>query len=146
MNNEKIIKSKYGFISLLTLLTGIVIYLLFRDLNKIILFTWIPKPQLFEFVSIPLKQSIITIFLRYHLPDALWFISAVLFLRFMWFYKIKEQMIYIFSFYVIGFTFEISQLLKIIPGTFDLLDLFFMGIAALLEGIIYKFFILRRIT
>ena len=74
----------------------------------------------------------------------LWFISAVLFLRFIWFYKIKEQTIYIICFYVIGFALEASQLLEKVPGTFDWFHLFFMGIGAFVEGVLYNVFVKRR--
>jgi len=43
----------------------------------------------------------------------------------------------------VGAVFEISQLSKNVPGTFDWLDMFFMGITALLEGLLYKFFLQR---
>jgi len=140
----KRIRLFYGLLSLLTLLAGIVIYLLFRDLNNIVLFAWIPKPEFLETVLIPLNPSTLTDFLRYHLPDTLWFISAILFLRFIWFYKAKTQTAYIVCFYGIGLVFEISQLSKKVPGTFDWFDLFFMGIAAFVEGLLYKIFTTRR--
>jgi len=145
---KKVDKSRkfYGLLSLLTLLLGIIIYLIFRDISNMVLFTWIQKPQFLQTTLIPLKQTIFSDFLKYHLPDMLWFVSAVLFIRFIWFFKIKIQTVYILSFYAIGLAFEISQLSKKVPGTFDCLDIFFMGIAAFVEGIIYRFLILRRIV
>ena len=74
----------------------------------------------------------------------LWFVSAILFLRFIWFYKYKEQIVYIICFYAIGLIFEISQLSEKIPGTFDRLDLIFLCIGAFVEGLLYKKFIIRR--
>ncbi|GBU27784.1 hypothetical protein R84B8_01325 [Treponema sp. R8-4-B8] len=138
------IREFYSLLSLFTLFIGIVIYFLFRDLNNIILFSWIPNHQFLKTVLIPLKPSISSDFLKYHLPDMLWFVSAILFLRFLWFYKTKEQTVYITCFYGIGFAFEISQLSEKIPGTFDWLDLFFLCIGAFVEGLLYKKFILRR--
>jgi len=139
----KRIRLLYGFSSLFMLLSGIVIYLLFRDLNNIILFAWIPKPTFLETVLIPLQPSILTNFLRYHLPDTLWFISAILFLRFIWFYKAKVQTTYITCFYGIAFALETSQLSKRVPGTFDWLDLLFFGIGAFIESLLYKYFTAR---
>ena len=136
----------YGLLSLGTLLAGIAIYILFRDLNSIVLFTWIPKPQSFGTVLVPLKPSALTYFLRYHLPDTLWFVSAILFLRFLWFYKAKTQTAYIVCFYGIGLVMETSQLSEKVPGTFDLLDLLFMGIGAFVEGLLYKLFTTRRLA
>jgi hypothetical protein len=137
------IRALYGLLSFFTLLIGVVIYFLFRDLNNLILFTWIPKPEFIITILIPTKPSIFSSLLKYYLPDMLWFISAILFLRFLWFYKIKEQTIYIFCFYGIGLVIETSQLSEKVPGTFDWFDLLFMGIGAFVEGLLYKIFVKR---
>ena len=108
------------------------------------IFTWIPNLEIFKKIYIPLENSLITSMFLYNLPDALWFLSGILFIRFLWFNKHKEQKIYLICFYFIGAIFEISQLSSVIPGTFDLLDLLFIGIAALIEGLLYKFYFLRR--
>jgi len=136
----------YGLLSLFTLLVGMVIYLLFRDLNNIVLFSWIPKPLFLETILVPLQPSVAADFLRYHLPDTLWFLSAILLLRFLWFYKVKMQTAYILCFYGIAFAMETSQLSQKVPGTFDCLDLLFFGIGAFVEGLLYKHFITRRMT
>jgi hypothetical protein len=47
---------------------------------------------------------------------------------------------------LIGFVLEISQLSDKIPGTFDWLDLLFIGIAAFGEGLLYKTLVLRRMV
>jgi hypothetical protein len=109
-----------------------------------ILFSLIPKPQFLKTILVPLQPSTFTDILRYNIPDMLWFISAILFLRFIWFYKVKEQRVYIICFYGIGLIFEMSQLSEKIPGTFDLLDLLFLCIGAFSEGLLYKKFIARR--
>jgi hypothetical protein len=141
----KNIRTYYGLLSFFILLIGIVIYLLFRDLNNIILFTWISKPEFFQTILIPTKPSIFSSFLKYHLPDLLWFLSGILLLRFIWFYRYKEQNVYIIYFFLMGVIFEISQLSENIPGTFDCLDLFFMCMTALIEGLLYKIFIQRSL-
>jgi hypothetical protein len=142
----KKIRLFYGLLSLVTLLAGLTIYLLFRDLNNIVLFSWIPKPELLKTVLVPLKPSVLTDFLRYRLPDTLWFVSAILFLRFLWFYKTKTQTAYIVCFYCLGLVLETSQLSEIVLGTFDWFDLFFMGIGAFVEGLLYKIFTTRRMA
>jgi hypothetical protein len=57
---------------------------------------------------------------------------------FIWFYKSKTQAAYIWCFYAAGLIIEISQMSEKIPGTFDLLDLFFLGIGAFVEGLLYN--------
>ena len=123
---------------------GMLIYLLFRNTNML-LFAWIPQLDFLKDIYIPLEHSIITSMFLYNLPDALWFLSGILFIRFLWFGKYKEQKTYLFFFYIIGAVFEISQLSKNIPGTFDILDLLFMGTAAFVESLLYKYFIRRRL-
>jgi hypothetical protein len=108
-----------------------------------ILFVWIPKPVFTGTVLLPLKPSVFSNILTFNLPDALWFLSAILFLRFIWFYKTKIQKAYIHFFYTIAAILEISQLSKKVPGTFDWMDLLFMGICAFVEGLLYNIFTRR---
>jgi len=134
----------YGLSSLFALIVGILIYILFRDLSNIIFFSWVPKLEIIKAIYIPLEQSIISNILIFNIPDMLWFISGILFIRFIWYYNIKIQNIYIICFYFIGVMFEVSQVSKIIPGTFDWMDLLFMGIGAFIESLLYKFIVRRR--
>jgi hypothetical protein len=140
----KKIRTLYGLLSLLSLIIGMIIYLLFRDLNNMVLFSWMPKPEFLKTILMPLKPSILSDFFLYNIPDMLWFVSAILFFRFIWFYKINVQKAYILCFYGIGVLFETSQLSKNVPGTFDWMDLLCMGIGAFIEGLLYRFFIIRR--
>jgi hypothetical protein len=139
-------RSFYGFLALLTLITGLLIYLLFRNVNNILLFNWIPKPQFLDTVLIPLKPTLFTNILRYNLPDMLWFVSAILCIRFVWFYHSQIQKVYIAGFYAIVMALEISQLSEKIPGTFDVLDLVFMGSGAFFESLIFNLSTKRRIV
>jgi len=127
-------------LSLVALLLGMALYFLFRDMNNLVLFKWLPKPEFFGAALVPLRPSVLAGFLRYHLPDILWFASGILLLRFIWFYEAKTQAVYIVCFYGIALVLEISQLSEKIPGTFDLLDLLFMAITAFVEVLLYKFF------
>ena len=140
----KSIRVIYGLLSLFSLISGMSIYLFFRDLDTILLFVWVPKPLFSKTVLMPLRPSFFSNVLIYNLPDMLWFLSAILLLRFIWFHKNKTQKVYIQCFYAIGAIFEISQLSEKVPGTFDFLDLLFMGISALLEGLLYKIRFTRR--
>jgi len=135
----------YGLASLVSLILGMGIYLLFRNTNML-LFKWIPNLKIFKDVYIPTEQSFFTSILKYNLPDVLWFLAGIFFFRFIWFYKFKEQNIYLLCFYLTGIIFEISQLSDNIPGTFDFLDLFFLGIGAFVESLLYKKFIQRSVV
>ncbi|MCL2805571.1 MAG: hypothetical protein FWD26_06500 [Treponema sp.] len=128
----------YGLFSLFTLVLGILIYLLFRDLSDFFILKWIPGLDFTKTVFIKLTPSIFSDILKYNIPDMLWFVSGILLLRFIWFYRLKEQKVYVICFYIIGAFFEISQLSDKIPGTFDFMDLLFMGIGAFAEGFMYR--------
>jgi len=145
MQFVKKVRIIYLVSSLFALAIGMCIYLLFRDLKDMLLFKWIHLNNFNSIEYIQLVPSITTNILIYNIPDMLWFLSGILFLRFIWFNRDKEQKIYLILFYIIGALFELSQLSKIIPGTFDFLDLIFMGIAAFGEGLLYKICIKRRI-
>jgi hypothetical protein len=131
-------RRNYGIASLVSLFIGFGIYLFFRKLN-ILLFNLIPKPGFLENVFVPVRHSVFSSILLYNIPDALWFLSGILLIRFIWFGNKKWQRIYILCFYGVALIIETSQLSKNIPGTFDILDLLFMGITALIEGLLYKY-------
>jgi len=135
MNKAKI---PYIVFSVFFLFIGGCIYIIFRDINKLII---LEKIEMFEFtknVYVKLKPSFLSNILIYNFPDMFWFVSGILLLRFIWFNKKKEQNIYILCFYLTGIIFEVSQLSSIIPGTFDYFDILFMSIGALVEGLLYK--------
>jgi hypothetical protein len=134
------VRTVYGLLSILSLVLGMCIYLLFRDMSNILLFEWLPETEFTKNVFMPLEPSVFFNILKYNLPDMLWFVSGILFLRFIWFCRFREQKIYISCFYITGAVFEISQFSRKIPGTFDFLDLLFMGIGAFVEGFTYNFF------
>jgi hypothetical protein len=135
---------RYGIASLAALIGGLAIYFFFRS-RDIVLFAWLPQLPALDAFYIPLQPSVFASFLRYNLPDMLWFLSGVLLLRCLWAGQQKMQTAYIAVFYVLALSIEISQLGLGIPGTFDPFDLLFMGISALLEGVIYTYFSTRRI-
>ena len=141
----KNIRMYYGLSSLLSLVLGMCIYFLFRDLNNLFFIKWIPILTFMENVFVKLTPSIFSYILMYNFPDMLWFVSGILLLRFIWFNREKEQKKYIINFYIIGILFEISQISRVFPGTFDRLDLLFMGIGAFIEGLLYKKLINRRL-
>jgi len=136
------IRNIYILLSVLFLVLGIGIYLFFREIDKMIIFKWMPLIK----INFPIKlnENIFSYFLMFNLPDMFWFLSGILFFRFLWFYNIKIQYIYILCFYVFGILLEISQLFTSVYGTFDWLDLLFFGIGAFVEGLLYNKFTRRR--
>ncbi|GHU71766.1 hypothetical protein FACS189450_08350 [Spirochaetia bacterium] len=135
----------YFFMSLFSLLFGILIYATARNTNLVI-YEWLGKPGFIALFSIPtgIKTTIHPIVL-YNLPDGLWFLSGVLLIRSLWMAEKKWCIRYLAIFYMVSFVLEMLQLDRNIPGTFDVLDLFFMGSTAFAESILFYVFIRRRI-
>ena len=132
----------YLVLALLTMLCGMAVYPLFRGPN-LLLWSVVPRPGFWEMWRMPYPKEGIAAVLVGSGPDLLWFLSGILLLRFIWFYRIKTQRAYVLCFYGIGFIFEMSQLSEKVPGTFDLMDLFFMGMGAFTEALLHKFFVKR---
>ena len=137
------VRSFYGFLSLLSLIMGMCIYLFFRDLNNMIIFKFIVKPEFAKNVLIKLKPSMLAYIIKYNFPYMLWFLSGILLMRFIWFFNYKVQKIYVFCLYCIGFIYVLCKISIKFPGTFDCLDLIFMGIGAFVESLLYKKIIIR---
>jgi hypothetical protein len=142
----KRIRMLFGLSSFLTLILGMCVYLFFRDLSNMIIFKFVPKPEFAKTVLVPLKPSVFSYFIKYNLPYVLWFLSGILLMRYIWFFNIKAQRVYVFCVYGLGFLYVMCKLLEKFPGTFDWLDLLFMGIGAFVEGLLYKFYVRRKIV
>ena len=125
---------------------GIGVYLLFRDISSLVFLSFVPVPEFARDVFIQLPPSILSDIVLDNLAGMLWFVSGILFLRTIWFYKPNVQRVYVWGFYAIAVMIEISQLSGRVQGTFDVLDLLFMGIGAFVEGLLYKTFVKRRIV
>jgi len=140
----KINKRFYCFASLVSLLSGIGVYLFFRNSN-ILLFELIPKLSYLNDVYIPIKKSFISSLFLFNLPDVLWFLSGIFFIRYFWFGNEKWQMVYLVCFYIIAVVIETSQIIENIPGTFDVLDMLFICITAFVEGFLYRKILIRNL-
>ncbi|MCF8407708.1 MAG: hypothetical protein K9G36_01940 [Crocinitomicaceae bacterium] len=123
--------------SFFMLLLGGMIYILFRS-NDLIMFTWFNKINLSELFSkwrlyfVPLKNHLPNWFL-FSLPDGLWVLSYGLSMNKIW--KNDSQIqIWFWSMILpfIAIISELGQIFKLVPGTFDWVDLLFYFIAIFL--------------
>ena len=120
MNNKK-----YLFYSISSLFIGGMIYLLFRT-NGMIMFNWfdsIGLGGLLNELRGQFSSSNLPDFVIYSLPNSLWVFSGVLAISIIWQTDNKEKSIWIIVFLSISFLSEFAQLLKLIPGTFDIMDI-----------------------
>jgi hypothetical protein len=133
-------KSKCFMASGIFLLTGMAVYFLFRNTNML-LFRWFPNMRWLNKVYFPLnsKKSVLVSFFVYTLPDGLWLLSGIMFLRAVWRRNHKISNVYALVFCLIAVLFEMFQLFEKVPGTFDVFDLILLVSIAFIEGIIFRY-------
>jgi hypothetical protein len=141
--NAKKLPLIYFSLSIFSMVAGFMVYYFLRE-NDLLIYQW--------FHFLPQNNNTITFsdksfwldFLRYNLPDGLWLLSILLFLRAIWHNDQKTFLIYKLCIIVIGFTFEILQVFDAVPGTFDFLDLATMGSIALVESVVHKILLTKE--
>ena len=120
--------------SVIALILGSLIYLCFRS-DTLLMFQWLDSTLIKSFVSL-LRQNTIPFskylphWMLYSLPDGLWLFSYVTILRQVWGYRLSKQNIFWVIFIPgIAIASEIGQMVEIVPGTYDVLDLvcYFLG-------------------
>jgi hypothetical protein len=136
----------FFLLSAFFLMSGIAVYVLFRNANML-LFEWFFKPAWLDDFYIPLdtKGNVALSFLIYNVPDGLWLLSGILFIRVIWWKNDKWREVYVISFCVIAIVFETVQLSEKVPGTFDMVDLVLLVSLAFVEGIMFRCFIKRSL-
>jgi hypothetical protein len=123
-------KQKTLFGSLLSLIFGTVIYLLFRT-PSLKVFSWLKLFNIDFLDSDFRKYSISNVekfpdWFLFSLPDGLWISSYVLLVIFIWNFKINFHSIFWISVIpTIAVCSEIGQAMRIVQGTFDSFDLLF---------------------
>lgn len=127
----------------LTLLIGSLIYILFRK-STLKMFSWFETIGIMNLINQIRKNAILygnklpDIFL-YSLPDGFWIFSYISLILYLWKNELKtENLFWIFIIPLIAILSEIGQLMCIVPGTFDILDLLMYLLGTALPFIIYK--------
>jgi len=145
-NNIRRLKLAYYYAAFLAFFGGVAIYAFLRNINNMLLFHFFPKIPSLSTLFTPVKTDALlpNIFL-YNLPDGLWCLSGLLLVRAIWLSNTRWRAIYGGIFITIALSFEISQLSDNMFGTFDALDLVFMGFFAFIESIIFNMFIRRNV-
>jgi hypothetical protein len=142
--NNELLKITYCVSSVAAFLGGTAIYAFFRNINNMTLFHFFPKPLFLDSLYKPIKtESIWSNMFIYNLPYGLWCFSGLLLVRGVWLHNAKWRTIYSGIFTAIVMSYVILKLPGITPGTFDVLDLVFMGFFAFMESLIFNMFIRR---
>lgn len=133
--------AKHIIIGLFPVLIGGLIYLTYRT-ETLLMFGWfnyIGFSDVIEFLRLnPLLQNIaIPNWIKYSLPDALWLFSFNYILLIFWNFRIDIHSVFWFFLSAsIGVFSELGQLINIIPGTFDYIDLLLLLIASIIPFLI----------
>jgi len=138
-------------ITLLPLIFGGFIYLTYR-IETLKMFRWFDNIGATDFINFlrtnEILQSIsLTQWIKFSLPDALWIFSFTYFMLTIWKFNItKSSAFWIFLAPTIGLFSEIGQLIGLIPGTFDLVDLIFIIVAMIIPFSKIAFFNFKSIN
>jgi hypothetical protein len=147
MHHKKMVflRLKIMFIAFISLMVGILIYVFFRN-NDVLAYRMLGKPIFLNELYRNVSQEIWFFdFIVYSLPDGLWLLSGILFIRALWLENTKTGNIYILAICVCAFVLEICQMFHLLFGTFDVLDICAMVLAVFGEGVFYKCYFSRRI-
>jgi hypothetical protein len=123
-------------IGTLPVFLGGLIYLTYRA-DTLLMFSWAKFVGLTDFVNFLrtdnfLQKLTIPNWVKYSLPDALWLFSFTYIILLLWDFKITRQsVLWIFLAPTVGLFSELGQLVEIIPGTFDKIDLLLLLLAAI---------------
>ncbi|AYN01978.1 hypothetical protein EAG08_18275 [Chryseobacterium sp. 3008163] len=130
-------------ISLIALIFGTFIYLLFR-VSTLKVFSWLNYLGIdflnFKFRIEMLKYtSNIPKWFIFSLPDGLWVFSYVTLMISVWNFIInKQSFLWICIIPIIAIFSEIFQIFQIVSGTFDIIDLLFYLLGLILPFILFK--------
>lgn len=117
----------------LPMLTGLLIYLSTRS-ESIFLNQWIAtlnQGKVLAFFQNLIPGNLLPQWIKFSLPDALWMLSLTTLVLFIWDFKLhKKSMLWVLATIFCGIAMEIFQWFGFIRGTFDVLDLLFLVIAA----------------
>ncbi|MFV8364763.1 hypothetical protein [Flavobacterium sp. XS1P27] len=136
MTPETIMKHKI-FIGTLPVFLGGIIYLTYR-VDTLLMFNWfkwIGFTDLVIFLRTNNQLQNLTIpnWVKFSLPDALWLFSFTYIILLIWDFKItRHSVLWILLTPTVGFFSEIGQLIGIIPGTFDKVDLLLLLLSTVL--------------
>ena len=138
------IKLAYRQASIISLFSGMAIYIFFRQIDHIIFFQLFTKPVFLSGLPFHINSRNFALsFIVFQGPDILWLLCGLFFIRSVWIENKLCMQKYVTLFFIIAIVFELCQILPCFPGTFDIFDLLFLCITAFVESEIYKYFFRR---
>ena len=130
--------------ALVSLLAGALIYALFRR-GGLPVFGIGGGPAFRELSAWGAHSGPLGYFLVYNVPDGLWLLSGILCVRAVWLEQAAgAQRAYVLVFCALAMLFEALQWFRVVPGTFDVLDMFAMAVTAFGESVYYINFVKKE--
>lgn len=126
-----------------TLFCGSLIYILFRA-SSLRMFIWFESLNILNFIKTIRNHTTnyahnFSDLILYSLPDGLWLFSYISLMLYLWKNEVKyENLFWLFSVPIISIMSELGQIIKIVPGTFDITDLAMYLSGTLLPFLIYQ--------
>ena len=142
IKNHTFFKNKFYLFPYFPIIFGIVIYIFFRS-NSLMLFKWLNV--LFPMSEIePIREYTLLLtpylpdWFLFSLPDGLWMFSFVCFIFSIWGNKLNFNTIFWITFvFLISISHEFGQLFNYFPGTFDIYDITFYLLGALIPILLF---------
>jgi hypothetical protein len=125
-------------LAIIALASGFCLYFFTRTWNFVFFANW------FGVLQNPFLEGTAAVpdFIKYNLPDGLWLLSGLWFLRAVWPEGGRACGIWRLLFCLLAVFFELAQRVGLAPGTFDFLDLAIMAVCFLVESALYSILIL----
>ena len=123
------------------MLIGGFIYIIFRE-KKLLMFNWFSSLELINFIddlrNVTLNlQLIIPDWIKFSLADGIWVYSLTSLMLIIWYQKTnKLRFIWLILGPMLGIIMEVGQLVNIVPGTYDNIDLLFIFLGSITPFII----------
>jgi hypothetical protein len=137
------VKKQIVFGHIGTLLIGGLIYILFRA-DSLKMFGWYDNLGVLNFIT-NLRENLSLVigdlpnWFLFSLPDGLWIFSYITLMLYIWNNSIsKHSVFWIFIIPILTLAFEFGQLFKIVPGTFDIIDIVFYILGIILPIYIFN--------
>jgi hypothetical protein len=138
------LKLAYRKAAIISLFSGMAIYVFFRQINHIIFFQLFTKPAFLSGLPFYINSRNFALsFIVFQGPDILWLLCGLFFIRSVWIENKPWMQKYLTLFFIIAIVFELCQILPFFSGTFDIFDLLFLCITAFMESAIYNYFFRR---
>ena len=137
--------TKRIIIGTLPVIVGGLIYLTYRT-DTLLMFGWFNKIGLSDTIELlrsnqQMQNLTIPSWVKFSLPDALWLFSFNYVLLTLWNFNLNRQSAFwLFLAPTIGLFSEVGQLIGVVPGTFDVMDLLLLLIATLIPSLLVNNF------